>query len=189
MGFLDDTRKVGSRVNDVPILGGFGAWRSLLEERTCQFIVGLGWNDARRRVSAEIEASGGRLVRLIHPSSQISKYASVGSGVVVSAFCRISANATVGRYSLLEAQTIVGADAVLGEAVATGSGVNLTGGSRIGPGTFLGAGATVVGPAQVGAESVIGANGTVLGNIPGRVMAAGTPATVRKRLDAPPGPP
>ena len=63
-----------------------------------------------------------------------------------------------------------------------GPGCTLTAGCRIGEGAFLGAGTVVIGPARVGRHSVIGAGATVLSDIPDRVLAIGTPATVKKEL-------
>ena len=188
-GFLDDTKQVGSDVNGVRVLGELDKWRDLDSESGYQYIVGIGWNKARREISARIESAGGSLATVIHPSCQISRFASIGAGVFVNAFSRIMANAEVHRYCLIEGHSTLGADTVVGEGVGVGPGVTLTGGAQVGAGTFLGSGAVILGGARVGTESVIAANATVIRDIPDRVLAAGTPAIIKRLLEAPPAPP
>jgi sugar O-acyltransferase (sialic acid O-acetyltransferase NeuD family) len=189
IGFLDDTKPPGHRVNEVRVLGGLDKWNDLASESDCQFIVGIGWNKARREISTRLESGGATLATVIHPSCQISRFASIGTGVFISAFSRVLANAKIHRYCLIEGHSTLGADSVVGEGVVAGSGVTLTGGAQVGAGTFLGSGSVILGPARIGNESIIAANATVIRDIPDRALAAGTPAAIKKRLDAPPGPP
>ena len=188
-GFLDDTKQVGHDVNGVRVLGELDKWRELASESDYQFIVGIGWNKARSEISAQIESGGGTLATVIHPSCQISRFASIGAGVFINAFSRVMANAKVQRYCLIEGHSSLGADTVVGEGVGAGPGVILTGGAKVGAGTFLGSGSVILGGARVGIESIIGANATVISDIPDRVLAVGSPAIVTKRLKTPPPPP
>ncbi len=186
VGFLDDTRAQGETVNGVPVLGGFDTLtrpESIAEaDYEADYIVGLGDNVARRRLSDEIEQHGGKLARIVDPSCFISPSAEIGNAVFISSFSLVSANARIGRNAQIGAHCLVGADCVLEDDVFFGPGCTLTAGCRIGEGAFLGAGTVVIGPARVGRHSVIGAGATVLSDIPDRVLAVGTPATVKKEL-------
>ena len=102
IGFLDDTKQVGDKINEVSVLGGIDKWRDLATDSDCQFIVGIGWNKARCEISAQIEAGGGTLATVIHPSCQISRFSTIGSGVFISAFSRIMANGVVKRFCSIE---------------------------------------------------------------------------------------
>ena len=188
VGFLDDTRAQGETVNGVPVLGGFDALtrpESIAEAELiaeAEYLVGLGDNVARRRLSDKIEQHGRKLARIVDPSCFISPSAEIGNAVFISSFSRVSANARIGRNAQIGAHCLVGADCVLEDDVFCGPGCTLTAGCRIGEGAYVGAGTVVIGPAKVGRHSVIGAGATVLTDIPDRVLAVGTPATVKKEL-------
>ena len=182
VGFLDDTKPQGEIVNGVPVLGGFDTLTRPESSAEADYIVGLGDNVIRRRLSDEIEKHGGKLASVVHPSCFISPSAEIGSAVFINSYSRVLANARIGRNALVEGHCTIGSDCVLEDDVACGPGSMLTAGSRIGEAAFLGAGTVVVGPARVGRHSVIGAGATVLTDIPDRVLAVGTPATVKKEL-------
>lgn len=182
LGFLDDTKPRGETVNQVAVLGGFelAEERELLDE--ADFIVGLGDNRIRRRLSNEIRARGGRLATVVHPSCAISPSARIGVGVYINACSRVLANACVGDYALIEGLATVGTDTIVGEAALIGSGCQLIGGSRVGTMALIGAGAVIVENTSVGDYSVIGAGATVVADIPDHVLAVGTPARVKRCL-------
>ena len=180
VGFLDDTKAQGEIVNGVPVLGGFDAMTRPELIAGAEYLVGLGDNVIRRRLSDEIEKHGGKLASVVHPSCFISPSAEIGNAVFISGFSRVMANARIGRNALIEGHCTIGNDCVLEDDVACGPGCMLIHGSRIGKAASLGTGTVVIGPARVGSHSVIGAGATVLTDIPDRVLAVGTPAMVKK---------
>ena len=181
-GFLDDTRSPGETVNEIPVLGPFARAHENELLADSDWIVGLGDNEIRRRLSHDIRANGGRLATIIHPTCIISPSARIGEGVYINALSRVLANAVIGDFALIEGLSTIGTDSVFEEAVLISSGCLLIAGSRLGTCVLLGAGAIVVGQAHVGAYSKIGAGATVISDIPERVLAVGTPAKVKKRL-------
>ncbi len=182
VGFLDDTKAQGETVNGVPVLGGFDTLTRPELLADADYIVGLGDNVIRRRLSDEIEKHGGKLASVVHPSCFISPSAEIGSAVFIGVMSRISANARIGRNVLFQGHCIIGTNCVLEDDVFCGPGCIVTGDTRIGKAAIIGAGALVIAPARVGRHSVIGAGATVLADIPDRVLAVGTPATVKKEL-------
>jgi sugar O-acyltransferase (sialic acid O-acetyltransferase NeuD family) len=181
-GFLDDTRSPGETVNNIPILGPFARAHEKKLLADSDWIVGLGDNEIRRRLSHDIRANGGRLATIIHPTCIISPSARIGVGVYINALSRVLANVVIGDFALIEGLSSIGTDSVLEEAVLIGSGCQLIAGSHLGTCALLGAGAVVVRQAHIGAYSKIGAGATVIGDIPERVLAVGIPAKVKKRL-------
>ena len=181
-GFLDNTKTVGERINDVPVLGRFDLAKDAQLIKEFDWIVGLGDNEIRRRLSRDIRARGGRLASLFHPTSVISPTAQVGSGVTINVHSCVLANAQVGDYVVITSNTTIGEDSIVEEAVLLGPGSTLAGGSRVGCCTLIGAGAVILDGAPVGAHSKIGAGATVVSEIPPYALAVGTPARVTKSL-------
>jgi len=182
LGFLDDTREPGTRINGVSVLGGFVRCSDPTLIAEAALHVALGDNHARLRIAGEIERAGGVLATLIHPSCDVSPSAEIADGVFAGSFSRVRPNARLGRCALLEGAVSVGTDGVIGDGAFVGPGASLTAGTRVGEGAFIGAGATVVEAARIGAWSVIGAGSTVLVDVPERVLVAGSPAVVKRRL-------
>jgi sugar O-acyltransferase (sialic acid O-acetyltransferase NeuD family) len=181
-GFLDDTKPAQTMVNGVVVLGGFALAGAADLLASCEFIVGVGDNRARRRLCEDIRARGGVLATVIDPTCVISPFSEIGAGVYIAAFSRVLTGARVGDFALIEGTSHVGADSELGTGAFLGPGCKLTGGSRIGEDAMIGAGAAVLGR-SVGAGAIVGANATVTRDIPPRVFAIGTPAKVVRALD------
>lgn len=181
-GFLDDTKTIGERVNDVPVLGRFDLAKDAHLIKEFDWIVGLGDNETRWRLSRDIRTRGGRLASVIHPTCVISPTAEVGSGVSMNVHSCVLANAQVGDYVVITSNSTIGEDCIVEEAVLIGPGCTLAGGSRVGRCALIGAGAVILDGAPVGAHSVIGAGATVISEIPPYALAVGTPARVKKGL-------
>jgi sugar O-acyltransferase (sialic acid O-acetyltransferase NeuD family) len=181
-GFLDDSVDAGARINDVSVLGGFELIGDPDLVSRVSWLVALGDNQIRRDLSQKIQASGGVLQSVIHPTCDISPWSDIGAGVYIASFSRILPNTRIGDYALIEGSTHIGADNQLGEAVFIGPGCTLTGGSRIGDCAFVGAGSVVLDKGVIGAGSLIGAGATVVSEIPDNSVAVGTPACVTKTL-------
>lgn len=181
-GFLDDTKAVGERVNDVLVLGGFDSVDDAHLIEKFAWIVALGANEIRRRLSRAIESRGGRLASVIHPTCVISPTAEIGSGVSINAYSCVLANARIGNYALIGSLALIGEDSIIEEAAFIGPGCRLAGRSRVGCCALIGIGAVILNDAPVGAHSTIGAGATVVSEIPEHVVAVGTPARVTKSL-------
>jgi sugar O-acyltransferase (sialic acid O-acetyltransferase NeuD family) len=182
IGFLDDTRAPGARVNGVPVLGGFANASEPALLAGALLHVAVGDNRARLQVASAIERAGGRLATLVHPSCDVSPSAEIAEGVFIGSFSRVRPNARLDRCVLVEGQVGVGTDSVIGEGAFLGPGASLTAATRVDQGAFVGAGATVVNAARIGAWSVVGAGSTVLADVAERVLVAGSPAVVKRRL-------
>ena len=92
-GFLDDTKDVGTKVNGLPVMGGFSmAWDcSLGKGVACS--VALGDPFSRTQIFEKIISAGGEAATIVHPNSFISPFATIGLGSLISPFCFINAGA------------------------------------------------------------------------------------------------
>jgi UDP-perosamine 4-acetyltransferase len=140
------------------------------------WIVAIGDNAARQRLSLALGQQGAQLINAIHRTAVVSDYAKLGRGVFVNAFVRIGSGCRIGDWALIEGLTWVGCDVMFGAAARTGPGTVLAADAVIGDRTFLGAGVVVSNAVRIGADCVVGANAAVIRDLPDGVRAQGLPA-------------
>lgn len=180
LGYLDDTKEIGTVVNNLRILGKFSlAWEGGLGDGV-SYTVALGDPFMRTLFFENILQSGGKAATIIHLKSFISPSAIIDEGVLISPFCYIKANARIGKFCLLEVGCSVGVDNILGEGVFLGPSCHLNAGCRVGDKSFWGTGTIVIPQRSIGNGAVIGAGSTVISDIPPNKVAFGSPARVIK---------
>lgn len=175
LGFLDDTKTPGERIDDMEVLGGFATAGALLQRAALH--VAIGNSATRERLSRSLAVKGACFASALHPSAVISSHAQLGAALYVAPFVRISPGAVVGEGCLIESNSVIGTDSILEPFVMLALQCSLTAGSRVGARTFLGVGTTVTG-AAIGCDCVIGAASLVLQDVPDGARAQGQPARV-----------
>ena len=136
----------------------------------------------------------------IHPSAWIAPTATVIGNVVIGEGASVWFGAVI-RGDEPEHQIVIGArtsiqdncvvhvssqgPTIIGEEVTIGHGAVLES-CTIGRGALIGMNAVVLQKANIGEEALVAAGAVVPAgaDIPARRMAAGTPATVKKEMDA-----
>lgn len=179
-GFLDDNARAhGTRVADLPVLGGLG-W--LRDHPGCAVAIGVGQPAARRRIAARLRRECGDppLASLIHPLAWIARRVQIGPGAIIYPGALIDADVAIGALALLNKACTIGHDARLEDWVTIAPGVNLGGGVHIGAGCDIGIGAATVQGVSIGPWSIVGAGAAVIGDLPANVTAVGLPARVIK---------
>lgn len=184
-GFLDDTKAAGTRVNGLPVLGGFALALDPAHHAEHVYMVGLGDPRHRLRISREVRAAGGELAQVIHPSAWISPSAELGAGVMVNAFSAVFANARIGFCVLVDNHAAVGVDTVLGDGVFIGPAAHINSRVVVEEGAFVGSGAITVPRVHIGAWSTVGANATVTRAVEAHTTVVGSPARPLSRKSAP----
>jgi sugar O-acyltransferase (sialic acid O-acetyltransferase NeuD family) len=175
-GYLDDTKAAGETVDGYPVLGDLARMNEHDFVARHAWIVAIGDNAARQRLSLALGRQGAELVNAIHRAAIVSDYAKLGRGIFVNAFVRIGSGSRIGDWALIEGLTWVGCDVMFGEAARTGPGAVLAADAVIGARTFLGAGVVVSNAVRIGADCVVAANGAVIRDLPDGVRAQGLPA-------------
>jgi sugar O-acyltransferase (sialic acid O-acetyltransferase NeuD family) len=176
LGFLDDTKPKGTRVNDVAVLGGFDLAGDADLLRRAALHVAIGNSFVRKRLYEELAARGAVLASAIHPSTVISPYAHLAPGLFVAPFVRIAA-ARIGVGCSIDPFCSVGGESELGPYVTLAAHCSLVAASRIGACCFLGT-HTSVGGGSIGEGCIIGAGSVVLRDLPDDVRAYGAPAKI-----------
>lgn len=181
VGYIDDTKQIGSIIRGVPVIGGL----DLLSNReiTSQhaFVVAIGDQFHRRRIATSLLESDGCLATVIHPNAVVSPSSSIGTGTVVMAGCVINLGSTIGRFCIINTGSTIDHDNRLDDGVQIAPGVNLAGHVVCERDSFLGIGAAVIPRVTIHEEAIIGAGAVVTRNIPARCTAVGSPARLIKR--------
>jgi sugar O-acyltransferase (sialic acid O-acetyltransferase NeuD family) len=178
IGFFDDGKPIGSKINDYPILGGFGDLNSW--QKRLHVVFALGNRSKCMELVNKIDNRNIRFATLIHPSAILSssRYVSIGEGSIICAGSIITTNVKIGRHVFLNLACTVGHDTIIGDFSAFMPGCNISGEVSIGDCTYWGTGAKIINCCKVGDRTIIGAGTVVIHDIPVGVTAVGVPARI-----------
>lgn len=157
--FVDD--KSQGECMDLPIVGTTENLACLNDGNT-EFIIAVGNNDVRRRISEKYDVNWGTL---IHPSAQIACGVSIGQGSVVMAGAVINTCSTVGRHCIINTGAIVEHDNRIEDYVHLSPRVALAGNVHVGEMTHIGIGSSVLNNVAICDRCTIGAGAVVIESI------------------------
>lgn len=148
-----------------------------LNVEDCHYIISIGTNSHRKKISSEVDLKYGKL---IHPSSIISKRATINEGSVVMPGVCVNTLAEIGKHCILNTSCSIDHDCKIGDFVHISPGATLGGRVKIGEGTQIGIGASILPGINIGKWCIIGAGAVVTKDIPDGVTAVGVPAKIIK---------
>jgi sugar O-acyltransferase (sialic acid O-acetyltransferase NeuD family) len=184
LGFVVDAAygAPGTLVNDLPILGGF-EW---LEQHAGQVSVvcAVGAPAARFELARRARQAGCRFMSLIHPSAILTRWVSVGEGVVIGAGCVLTNRITIGDHAQVNLDCTIGHDATLHRFATLAPGVHVSGNVALGTGCYIGTGANLIENIVVGEWSIIGAGSAIIKDVPPNATCVGVPGKVIKTRPA-----
>lgn len=173
-GFLDDnSNALDDYPGYPPIIGPVETYE--IQENDL-FTCALGDPIYRKKYVDIIKQKGGMFMSIINKKSIIHPNARIGEGVVISAFCNISANVRIGDFTTIQPFSNIGHDAVIGNYCAVESYSFMGGFSSIGDSTTLHTRATILPHIKVGNDSVVGAGSVVIRNVKDHTTVFGVPA-------------
>ena len=184
LGFLDDAKKPlrGRNTGGVGVVAKTSDIGSL---SVSNYVIALGDPETRMRMRRAIEASGGSLVSIIHPTAHVSPSAQIGSGCVLAPFSLAAAFSQLGDNVAMNVYASVGHDAAVGDDSVIGPYSGTTGESVLGQGCYLGAQAVISPRVQIGPWSKVSAGAVVGRNAPGGSLSLGNPAKSRVMFQEP----
>ena len=141
-----------------------------------EFIVAIGDNGIRQRLTENLIHEGFQIATLIHPLAIISHRVKIGVGSIVVANAVINCDTVIGKGAIINTSATVDHDCDLGDYVHISPGVNLAGAVTIGDLTWCGIGATVINNITICHECLIGAGSTVIKDIKKSGTYFGVPA-------------
>lgn len=178
----DDTR-TGEKIHNIPILNSNTNLFSNNSLKGKLFAISVGDNRIRANLSKEINVKGGITPTLIHPNAVVSKYATIGEGVVIHPNAIIQAGACIGNDTVISFCASVTHTSVVGKACYLAALAHIGAYVKVNDFVLVGQGAIIVSSkvSYIGANSIIGAGAVVINNIEPDSVVAGNPAkTIRK---------
>ena len=170
--FLDDNKAVKT-CGKYSVVGASG---DAMRYSSCDFIVGIGNAEIRKRIQEELIEKGLHVVTLIHPKSVIAPDVSLGVGTVVMAGAIINPGSTVGNGCIINTGATVDHDNIIENYVHVSVGSHLAGAVHIGTNTWVGAGAIVSNNVSICENCMIGAGAVVINNLTESDTYIGIPA-------------
>jgi len=137
-----------------------------------ELIISIGNNLIRERISKTIA----NFLTAIHPSSVVSRYASIAEGSVIMAGAIINASTTIGNHCIINTNASVDHDCVLQDFVHISPNVTLCGDVFVGKCSHIGAGAVIIPGKKIGINSVVGAGSVVISDVQDNTVVVGNPA-------------
>lgn len=167
--FLDDAEN-----QPIPLAGKVNDYEKFTD--THDFIVAVGDNAVRERLTNELIAGGAELASLIHPSAVIGSGIHIGKGTVILANSVVNTGTFIGNGVILNTACSVDHDCVIGDFAHVSVGAHLAGTVIIGKRTMIAAGATVINSLSVCDDCLIGAGTVVIRPISTPGTYVGVPA-------------
>ena len=147
-----------------------------LDKDIFDYIVAVGDNNIRYDLHNELKKKGFNLVNVIHPSAEISDYATLGIGNALLAHAVVNVDTKIGDACILNTATTVDHDCIISNGVHISPGAHLAGQVKVGKYSWIGIGATVKQSVVIGENVILGAGAVAIEDIPDGKTAVGIPA-------------
>jgi sugar O-acyltransferase (sialic acid O-acetyltransferase NeuD family) len=174
----DDTSRVGSLLNQLPVLS--------LEDAVsrfpgCQIAAGIGSPSSREAVVSRALGRHLTAVTLVHPRVERSTWITLGTGVVICAGNILTTNIVLGDHVQVNLDCTIGHDVELADYATLAPGVHVSGYVTIGRRAYIGTGATIINGSQqhrltIGDDAVVGAGACVVRSVDPGATVVGVPA-------------
>lgn len=160
------------------IIGSFNDLFSRENLLGINFLLTMGDNNLRGELANKILDFGGSLPSIIHPTAVISRFATVGIGVVISPFCYIQANSHIGDNTVILSGVNVSHNNIIGKNCFIAGGVTIGAYTTIGNNVFLGQGVLTISDKvkNIGDNVFIGAGSLLTKSVEKNKSVYGRPA-------------
>ncbi|MDI9244983.1 acetyltransferase [Marinobacter sp. CHS3-4] len=143
-------------------------------------VVGIGNNQIRADKQTQLLDAGASLVSVVHPTSVISSYASIGPGCVLFANSVVNAGASIGSGAIVNTGAVVEHDCQVGDFAHISPNAVLAGGVSVQQRAWVGACASVKQLLTIGQASIVGMGAVVVKDVPAGTTVVGSPAKAIK---------
>ena len=180
LGFIvqKEYRTPGEIINGKPILGDFD-W---LEAHHSGILVtcAVGAPDDRSRLIQKASDLGCHFCNIIHPSAILTRWISLGEGIIITAGCILTNQIRIGNHVQINLDCTIGHDVVLEDFTTLAPGVHVSGNVTFGQGCYVGTGATIIEKKRLGEWSIVGSGSVVVDDVPKNSTVVGVPGKVIK---------
>lgn len=173
-GFLDaDKNALENYACDISVIGTIDEWSPRANE---VYVCGISSPKERERVVRMYKERGAAFVSLIHPTSMIADFVTIGEGAVIYANTWISTNARIGNFVSVLPYVTVGHDVTIGDFSMICSHCDITGKVAVGRRTYMGSRVSIIPDRKIGDGAYICAGSTVLADVKPNTKVMGYPA-------------
>ena len=166
----------GVIVNDKPVLGDFD-WFDKHASKVYA-VCAVGTPELRLRLVKRAQEYSVRFCSVIHPSSILTRWVTIGEGVVITAGCILTNQIHIGNHVHLNLGCTIGHDVVLDDFVTLAPGVHISGKIKLSTGCYIGTGANIIDNIRIGEWSIVGAGSTIIKDVPANTTVIGVPGKV-----------
>ena len=132
----------------------------------------------------QLLAANYKLPNLIHPSVNISKYASVGNGNIFFSGAVVDLFSTIGNGNIFYNQVCISHDVIINDCNFLAPSVTVCGNSNVGNSNFIGARVVIANSITIGNNNKIGIGSVITKNMDSNMSGVGFPfKTLYKDLD------
>ncbi len=178
-GFLDDdTKKHGSEINNVTILGPTDeqGFLKLIGQKTEAFVAIGNIAERKTLVAMLNEKRKVMPVNAVHARAYVAAESELGHGNLIAANATVNAFARVGSHNIIHSGAVIDTEANIADFVQIGTGAMINSGVTIEEGAFIGSGAILVGGITIGKNARIGAGSVVVQDVAAKATVFGNPA-------------
>jgi acetyltransferase EpsM len=180
-GFLDDGLEKDKIINGHPVLGPVSEYTNYLKKNNIFFIYSLiNPTEYRKRINMLVKKNipARRFATIVHPTAVVSRYSSLGYGVVLMPGVVVSPNVTLGNNVLIFANSFIGHDTVVEDNCFIANCVSIGSTVRLCNGSYVGSNASVLEKVTMGKFSMAGLGSVILKDVPPNKRMVGNPAKV-----------
>jgi len=181
LGFLDDKKKRGEIVNNYPILGTVSEYEKYMKMDDIFFIYALiNPTQHKERINMLLgkNISANKFATIVHPTAVVSRYSTLGQGVVLMPGVVLSPNVSIGNNVLIFANSFIGHDTVVEDYCFVANCVSVGSTVRLKKGVYVGSNASILEKVTMGEYAMAGLGTVVLKDIPPTKRAVGNPARI-----------
>jgi sugar O-acyltransferase (sialic acid O-acetyltransferase NeuD family) len=182
-GFIDDTEHLqGQKVNGIPVLGGLGYLKNFKGDVAVTIVENP---VVRRNLILKIKKNKNITFPVIISgvASIISPFIEWGEGCVINSTHNVIAvNVKLGNFVYTQGANSIGHDVVIGDYTTIFTGIILGGGVSLGSDCVIGSGTVILPKIKIGDGSIIVGGSVVSKDIPSKVVAAGVPAKILRKI-------
>lgn len=146
--------------------------------KSFEFILGIGDNKIREKITQLIISKNESLLSVIHPSAKLGKLVDVGNGTFIGAGVMVNSFVEIGKSVIINTGAIVEHECQIGNYVHVAPGAVLTGKVEVGDRSFIGANSVIKEGLKIGENVIIGAGTVVLKDVESNCKIAGNPGKV-----------
>jgi sugar O-acyltransferase (sialic acid O-acetyltransferase NeuD family) len=179
LGFAYDDAKIGELINGFPVLCKINeAYETFKNDKEVKFVYQMyDIKNMRKAIQHKdsLNIPLDRYFTFIHPSTMLSRSASVGVGTLIMAHCVVNPKARIGQFNSIMSHVTIGHDAQIGHynLIATHAIIsNLKMGDR----NFIGINAATNNKISIGHDCMVGMCSNLTKSIGNDIVCYGNPA-------------